>query len=122
MGPKTAGYTIGENMGHEASTIKGKATVPSTSLATADTTTGQGLSDAGSAIPQKKKKRTGQKKRRRQRRPSFLSTQSDENEAPDSHAERPSLEDVPERQQSSFYRLGNVSGDSLESEALLDHR
>lgn len=97
---------------------------------TASTSTAAAGSDAGDMAKTKKKKhRSGKKKRNR--RQSFATTSEDVGpEMPP--MERPSLLDTgvgrtrseQERERESFYRLGSVqrSTDSLDSEALLDHR
>ncbi|CAI6335062.1 unnamed protein product [Periconia digitata] len=90
----------------------------------------QPSSASGSAAQQKKRKhRGGKKQKRRNRRQSFAAVgESLENDAASDMADnpRPSLNEVNEhssRANSSFYRLRNKrSNDSLESEALLDHR
>jgi magnesium transporter len=83
----------------------------------------QGEASSGSTGSKKKKHRAGRK--RKNRRQSFAAP-SEENDEPMSAAERPGLEDVPEApHEPSFYKLGNratKSNESLESEALLDHR
>lgn len=84
-------------------------------------------SEAGAAAtPAKKRKHRGGKKRRN-RRQSFANTLESGDMTDDAHI-RPSLADVAghsSRGSSSFYRLRpnqNRSNDSLQSEALLDHR
>ena len=87
--------------------------------------------EAGEASKSKKKKnRTG--KKRRNRRQSFAAPSEDTAGEMTDPMERPNLLNSgvgrtmseQERERESFYRLGSVakSSESLESEALLDHR
>lgn len=72
---------------------------------------------------QKKKKRRRGGRNHKARRQSFAApSEPDQETTPLS--ERPNLETVTEREQSSFYRVRNRAGSdsSLESQALLDHR
>lgn len=82
-------------------------------------------SRSGASSSKKKKTHRGPGKKRRNRRQSFAAP-SEGGDSQSPAAERPGLEDVPEvPHEQSFYRLGNRatnSNDSLESEALLDHR
>jgi magnesium transporter len=83
----------------------------------------QAEASSGSTGSKKKKHRAGRK--RKNRRQSFAAPSENDDDTR-STAERPGLEDVPEApHESSFYKLGNratKSNESLESEALLDHR
>ena len=86
---------------------------------------GQATNDQTTAAPKKKKHRAGRK--RRNRRPSFATqSTSERGDSPPPLTERTSLPEVPEHTEPhpSFYRLHNraASTESLESEALLDHR
>lgn len=73
----------------------------------------------------KRKHRAG-KKHRKNRRQSFAAP-SEPDEMPETGDQRPSLLDVPEHKttEEQFYRLGaarKTSQESIDSEALLDHR
>jgi magnesium transporter len=88
-------------------------------------------SDAGDqSKPKKKRHRAG--KKRRNRRQSFVAPSEDAAEDVTDPMERPTLLDTgvgrtiseQERERDSFYRLGGArrSSESVDSEALLDHR
>ncbi|KAF2102221.1 cora-domain-containing protein [Rhizodiscina lignyota] len=96
----------------------------------ASTSTFAAGSDAGEHGKTKKKKHRSGKKRRN-RRQSFAAHSEDVAEEVTRPMERPSLMDTgvgrtrseQERERESFYRLGRArSSESLDSEALLDHR
>ena len=73
------------------------------------------------ALPTKKRRSKG-RKRRAARRQSFIA--EDGRPPSPGNEDRESQDDDHANLRDSFYRLGmgNVSGESLESEALLDHR
>jgi hypothetical protein len=73
------------------------------------------------ALPTKKRRSKG-RKRRAARRHSFIA--EDDRPLSPGNEDRESPDDDHANLRDSFYRLGmgNVSGESLESEALLDHR
>ena len=87
---------------------------------------GDATVESSQAGPASKRRHRAGKKHRKNRRQSFA-VPSDQGEVPDTGAERPSLLDVPEEKstEEQFYRIGapwRKSNDSMESEALLDHR
>lgn len=86
----------------------------------------QGVMSPATSAPKKKRHRAG-KKHKRKRRPSFAAPSDITEEGGDLGSAGAELGDIPEVavRRESFYRLGQgrkVSSDSLESEALLDHR
>lgn len=112
-------------VGGEPSNAQNPGSASYASIAASNTQNTAQDPSGGSPSPAKKRKHRGGKKRRN-RRQSFAATAEtmDAGDIPDTP--RPSLVDVGQsssRGSSSFYRLhSNRSGDSLDSEALLDHR
>ncbi|KAJ4303455.1 CorA metal ion transporter [Kalmusia sp. IMI 367209] len=116
---------MASNARDERSTAPGQASqaaAPRPGAAASSSTTAAQNEASGAAAPAKKRKHRGGKKRRN-RRQSFANTLGSGDMTDDA---RPSLADVAatsSRGSSSFYRLRQKrSNDSLESEALLDHR